>query len=150
MKKLITPFLSVACLLAFAGVAFAATVGLPSPEGDPLGYLAQIYGFAHDGRIALAIVLGLMGVVWALRSYKPAWFGGDVRGAALAMAAALIEALGLALYNGATLSAGLVKAALLSAVLAMGGWSGVWKRLLQPALAWVASAWKQARASRAQ
>lgn len=120
MNKTIAVLVSLACILLLPALAFAAD-GIGTSPSEPLGML---FG-----------ALAVMGATLVARAVGPEKFKGDAVGGLLAFAAALAGAFvemarGAQPWNMTTIGA-----ALMIAITAMGGWSGVWKRMLLPLLA---------------
>lgn len=110
-----------------AGVDVAAAA-----EAAPVEFVRSIYDAVMSGRYVLAVVLALMGAVLLARRLRPSWFAGDVRGTALALGLSVLGALGTALGAGKPVDWSLLAMALGVGLAAIGGWSGVYKRLLVP------------------
>ena len=86
-----------ACLLLMPSLAFAQTTPVVDPGSDPMAFVNQILAAAHAHNFLLAVPLGALLVIWALRKFgaavlKVAWFAGDQGGAVLSLLAAVAEA----------------------------------------------------------
>ena len=103
-----------------------------APEAAPVEFVRAIYDAVMGGRYALAAVLALMGTVLLARYSRPAWFGGDVRGTMQALGLSVAGALVTALGAGRPVDWSLAATALGVGLAAIGGWSGIYKRLLVP------------------
>ena len=87
-----------AMLVMLPAMAFGQPAApVTDPGSDPMAFVNQILAAAHAHNWLLAIPLGALLVIWALRKFgaailKVAWFAGDQGGAVLAILAAVAEA----------------------------------------------------------
>lgn len=115
---------------------------IADPNTAPLDFALQIWNGIQNGSVGTttAVVLALILAVAVARKLQPTWFEGatsdakDVRGVALALGLAFLGALGLAAGAGKSIDPKIAWGAFMTAAAAMGGYAGLWRRLLKPLL----------------
>jgi hypothetical protein len=112
------------------GIGTSPSISEPMP--------ADAWSAFGAGHYALGVTLALMAALVLLRRIVPALFASDLAGAATAFGVSLLGAMASSLSTGVPFGWGMVSAAFTVAVLAMGGYSVAWKKLLKPALRWAA------------
>jgi hypothetical protein len=101
-------------------------------ESDPTGTAAQAWEAFQAGQRAYGVALALLVVLVMVRKLWSKPFESDAGGAWFAFGVSMLGAVATSLSTGAPFGWGLVKAGLTVAVLATGGYSVVWKRMLKP------------------
>lgn len=141
MRFLLAPCAAAAtCAAAFVGTAAAAT-GLEPDGGSLLDLFAPIIEAIKGGQYAAAVFAMLSALVvlgWRYGSKHWAWLGTGEGKAFLTLLFGFSSTVGAGLAAGASLSGGLLWAALGTAVAMAGGYS-LLKELLVPRLVWLQS-----------
>jgi hypothetical protein len=151
MKKLLAALVLFAALCAFlaptlvhaapldAGPVVTTGIGtspsVPTVADPNIGDAWAAFGAGH---YALGVASLLLVALVLVRKVEPRLFASDLAGAATALLSSFLAGLITALSTGAPLGWGMTKASFTIAVLAMGGYSVCWRKLLKPALRWVA------------
>lgn len=120
-----------------AGDAGAATIApAPASTDETLKTAGDAWGAFHAGRWAYGCALALMLALMLVRRLAPSLFEGDMRGTVTALSTAFLGALVTGLSTGAPLGWNMLQSAFTVGVLAVGGYSVIWKRLVRPLMEW--------------